>query len=102
MKHKVFLFLLLFTAFYNACAQDEKFLKKGDGYFNAGNIFAATSAYEEAYNLKKDNPYTNLQLAKCYLEISRPSKALEHANNAVKLSPKPTSEMYLFLAAALI
>ncbi len=84
-----------------ASAQDEKFIKKGDNYFNTGNIFAAKDAYEEAYNLKKDNAYTNLRLAICYMETSRPSKALEHANNAVKLSPKPTSEMLFVLAGAL-
>jgi outer membrane protein OmpA-like peptidoglycan-associated protein len=82
-------------------AQDEKAIKKGDGYFNAGNFFAAADAYEDAYNLKKDNPYTNFRLANCYIVISRPSKALEHANNAVKLSPKPTSEMLFTLAHAL-
>ncbi len=82
-------------------AQDEKAIKKGDNYFNIGNLYAAKDAYEEAYNIKKENPYTNLQLAKCFIEISRPSKALEHANNAVKLSPKPTNEMYLLLGRAL-
>lgn len=82
-------------------AQDDKFIKKGDGYFNSGNLYAAKDAYEDAYEVKKDNPYTNLQLAKCYLELSRPGKALEHANNAIKLSPKPTSEMLFVMAAAL-
>jgi outer membrane protein OmpA-like peptidoglycan-associated protein len=91
----VFIFpLLLF-------AQDEKAIKKGDNYFNAGNFYAAADAYEDAYNLKKDNPYTNFRLANCYIAISRPSKALEHANNAVKLNPKPTSEMLFTLAHAL-
>ena len=103
MRNKITYCLILLTQllFNIAFAQDEKAIKRGDGYFNAGNLYAAKDAYEDAYNLKKENPYTNFQLAKCYIEISRPSKALEHANNAIKLSLKPSNEMYLLLGRAL-
>ncbi len=101
MKNLAGVLVLWFTGICMLYAQDEKALKKGDGYFNAGNFYAAKDAYEEAYALKKENPYTNLQLAKCYMRISRPSKALEHANNALKLSPKPTSEMLFIMGGAL-
>lgn len=93
--------IIFLTTSFAIIAQDEKAIKKGDAFLIAGNIYAAKDAYEDAYNLKKENPYTNLQLAKCFIEISRPSKALEHANNAVKLSPKPTNEMLLILGQAL-
>jgi outer membrane protein OmpA-like peptidoglycan-associated protein len=100
--NKIFIFLaVVFYLSIPVYSQDEKAIKRGDNYFNAGNIYAAKDAYEDAYEIKKDNPYSNLQLAKCYIEISRPLKALEHANNAVKLSPKPTSEMLFILARAL-
>ncbi|HVD98025.1 MAG TPA: OmpA family protein [Cytophagaceae bacterium] len=101
MRKPICLFFLLIISFSHSFAQDEKAVKKGDNFFNAGNLYAAKDAYEDAYEIKKDNPYSNLQLAKCYLELSRPSKALEHANNAMKLTPKPTSEIYFVLAGAL-
>lgn len=82
-------------------SQDEKAIKKGDVLFEAGNFYGARFSYEEALNAKKDNPYTNLQVAKCYLLTSPKSKALEFANNAVKLSPKPTNEMFFVLAQSL-
>lgn len=96
----ILLILILITPLF-LFAQDEKEIKKGDNYFNSGNLYAAKDAYENAYEKKKDNSYSNLQLAKCYIQISRPSKALEHANNAVKLSSKPTNEMLLVLGRAL-
>ena len=101
MKKWIVITSLWLASLGAAFAQDDKFIKKGDGYFNSGNLYAAKDAYEDAYEVKKDNPYTNIQLAKCYLELSRPGKALEHANNAIKLSPKPTSEMLFVMAAAL-
>jgi outer membrane protein OmpA-like peptidoglycan-associated protein len=101
MKNGFLFALILLCLSFAIQAQDDKALKKGDGYFNAGNFYAAISAYEEAYSLKKDNPYTHLQLAKCYVQVSRHSKALEYANNAVKLSSKPTNEMLFTLAYTL-
>ncbi|HSZ25009.1 MAG TPA: OmpA family protein [Cytophagaceae bacterium] len=92
-------FALFFPLFI--LAQDEKAIKKGDSYFNSGNFFSAAESYEDAIRLKKDNPYSHFRLANCYIAISKPSKALEYANNAVKLSPKPTSEMFYTLGYAL-
>jgi outer membrane protein OmpA-like peptidoglycan-associated protein len=100
MRYIITIILVCITSVVSF-AQDEKAIKRGDSYLEVGNVYAALDAYEEAYEKNKENPYTNLKLAVCYIDISRPSKALEHANNAVKLSPKPTSEMLLVLGRAL-
>jgi len=102
MKQKTLLSVLfIFTFFIQSNAQDEKLIKKGEEFLNKGNYVSAKSTFEEALTIKKDNPHTHLQLAYCYIGLSKSSKALEYANNAVKLSPKPTNEMYLTLARTL-
>lgn len=97
---KALAFILLLLTFLSF-AQDEKAIKKGDAAMEAGNFYAAIDAYQDAIKAKADNPVSHYKIALCYMEISRPSKALEHANNAVKMSAKPTSQMYFALGASL-
>ncbi|MCU0431475.1 MAG: OmpA family protein [Cytophagaceae bacterium] len=82
-------------------AQDDKWLKKGDEYLEQGNVNAAMDAYQKVLDANASHAQAHYKISLCYIEASRPSKALEHANKAVQLSAKPSGQMYFALASAL-
>ncbi|MDF2456811.1 MAG: ompA [Cytophagaceae bacterium] len=92
--------ILLLLTTINVQAQD-KYTNKGDKAFEGKQFFEALKNYEMALGAKADDPYLNMRVAQCYLILGPKSKALTLANNAVKLSEKPTPEMYFTLAQAL-
>src|SRR6478752_9153857 len=99
MRH-TFLFISLLLSFFFSFSQDDKLVKKGDKLFEEHNYFQALRYYEEAWNQKKEDPYLNFRIAKCYLETFQKGKALQFASDAVKYSEKPSNEMYFILASA--
>jgi len=98
----LFLYLISFSLFFSISlhAQD-KYTNKGDKAFEGKQFFEALKNYEMALGAKADDAYLNMRVAQCYLVLGPKSKALTLANNAVKLSEKPTPEMYFTLAQAL-
>lgn len=98
----LFLYLICFCLLFSIStnAQD-KYTNKGDKAFEGKQFFEALKNYEMALGAKADDPYLNMRVAQCYLILGPKSKALTLANNAVKLSEKPTPEMYFTLAQAL-
>jgi outer membrane protein OmpA-like peptidoglycan-associated protein len=97
MKKVLVLLFCLFVSAQVFC-QEDKLIKKGDELFKETKYFAALKSYEKAFELNKENGYTNYRLAKCYLETSNKSKALQFAFDAVKYTEKPLSDMYYTLA----
>jgi outer membrane protein OmpA-like peptidoglycan-associated protein len=81
-------------------SQEDKALKKADKLFDDKNYYQALKFYDEALTLNKANPYTNFRVARCYIETYQKGKALQYAFDAVKLSEKPSSEMYFTLGQA--
>ena len=91
------LFLMLFWAIVPSIAQGEKWIKKGDDFFNKQDYTTALDLYRQAREANPKNAYANLRLAQCYLLSSSKHAALQFASDAVKYSPKPHSELYFTL-----
>ncbi|MFL5729706.1 MAG: OmpA family protein [Cytophagaceae bacterium] len=98
---KTFRFTLFLTLIFFQCfSQDDKLVKKADKFFMEQNYFAALKVYEQALTQNKKDGYLNYRIARCYLETSPRTKALQFAYNGVKNTPKPTPDMYLTLGEA--
>ncbi|HSZ72240.1 MAG TPA: hypothetical protein VK750_06150, partial [Cytophagaceae bacterium] len=102
MANKLLLYSLLLVAvlFHSVKAQDKN-TTKGDKAFDNKQFFEALKNYEVALGNKTDDPYLNMRVAQCYLILGPKSKALTFANNAIKLSPKPSPELCFTMAQAL-
>lgn len=55
----------------------EKYLRQGTDHYEAGNMYEAQQAYEKALEYKND-PKTELELARCLIQRSKFPEALEH------------------------
>ncbi len=93
-------FLMLIWAIVPSIAQGEKWIKKGDDFFNKQDYTTALDLYRQAREANPKNAYANLRLAQCYLLSSSKHAALQYASDAVKYSPKPHSKLYFTLAQA--
>jgi outer membrane protein OmpA-like peptidoglycan-associated protein/Tol biopolymer transport system component len=91
-------FLLLINM--QGFSQDDRLVKKADKFYDERNFFAALKAYEQALDQDKKSGYINYMVAKCYLETSPRTKALQFAYTAVKNTAKPSADMYLTLGEA--
>jgi outer membrane protein OmpA-like peptidoglycan-associated protein len=84
----------------NAFSQDDRLVKKAAKLYEESNYFGALKVYEQALENNKKDGYLNYKIAKCYLETSPRTKALQFAYNGVKNTVKPTPDMYLTLGEA--
>jgi outer membrane protein OmpA-like peptidoglycan-associated protein len=99
LRTKLVLSLLLLIS-NQVSSQDDRLVKKADKLYEDKNYFAALKIYEQALAQNKKDGHINYRIAKCYLETSPRTKALQFAYNGVKNTVKPTSDMYLTLGEA--
>jgi outer membrane protein OmpA-like peptidoglycan-associated protein len=97
---KIYFLSLFIVLQFSGFSQDDKLVKKGDKAFEEKNYYQALKFYDEALLQKKEDPYVNFRIARCYLETYQKAKALQYASDAVKYSQKPSNEMYFALAQA--
>jgi tetratricopeptide (TPR) repeat protein len=95
-----FIAAFLFLQINSALAQEDKLLRKADDFFEKKNFGIALDIYKQAYEQNPQNPYSNQRIAQCLLETRDKNKALQYASDALKYTPKPSSEIYYTLAAA--